>query len=60
MSKPKSVVAAGKKLFYQQLGIPIEQAYQIASACLTKNMLGEDAAEGVTAFIEKRQPRWKI
>ena len=58
VSKPRAVVAAGKKLFYEQLEIPIEEAYQIASQCLAKNMLGDAAAEGVTAFIEKREPHW--
>lgn len=58
LAKPNAVVAAGKKLFYQQLEISIEEAYQVANQCLIKNMLGAEAAEGVTAFIEKRQPRW--
>lgn len=59
LSKPKAVVAAGKKVFYQQLEMGIEQAYQVASACITQNMLGDDAAEGVGAFIEKRPPKWR-
>jgi enoyl-CoA hydratase/carnithine racemase len=58
MSKPRKVIAAGKKVFYKQLEVSIEKAYEIATKCLTENMLGDDAAEGVTAFIEKRQPKW--
>ena len=59
LGKPREVVAAGKRLFYAQLEQPLEQAYDLASACITRNMLGADAQEGVRAFIEKRKPRWK-
>ena len=59
VDKPAAVCAAGKKLFYQQIESKIDGAYRIASAAITKNMLGEHAAEGVGAFIEKRKPNWK-
>ena len=59
LAKPGDVVAAGKKLFYEQLERPLEDAYALASACITRNMLGPDAREGVRAFIEKRKPRWQ-
>ena len=59
VEKPAAVCAAGKKLFYQQIESKIDGAYKIASAAITKNMLGEDAAEGVGAFIEKRKPNWR-
>lgn len=59
VDKPAAVCAAGKKLFYQQIESKIDAAYKIASAAITKNMLGDDAAEGVGAFIEKRKPNWK-
>jgi enoyl-CoA hydratase/carnithine racemase len=58
-AKPRAVVAAGKRLFYEQLGKGPDDAYRIASACITDNMLGPDAREGIAAFIGKRPPRWQ-
>ena len=59
MDKPAAVVAAGKKFFYEQLELNTSLAYKKASAFLTENMLGPDAAEGVGAFLEKRKPKWR-
>jgi enoyl-CoA hydratase/carnithine racemase len=59
LAKPRAVIAAGKKLFYDQLERPLGEAYGLASAAITRNMLGPDAREGVGAFIEKRKPRWQ-
>ncbi|MCZ7564417.1 MAG: enoyl-CoA hydratase [Burkholderiales bacterium] len=59
VAKPRRVVAAGKRLFYEQIESKLPHAYKIASDAITQNMLGADAAEGVGAFIEKRRPDWK-
>jgi len=59
VAKPRAVVAAGKALFYKQLEEPLARAYGSASKSITENMLGDDAAEGVDAFITKRKPRWE-
>ncbi len=59
VAKPREVIAAGKKLFYEQLERPLGEAYGLASACITRNMLGPDAREGVSAFIGKRKPHWR-
>jgi enoyl-CoA hydratase/carnithine racemase len=59
IDKPRAVVAAGKALFYEQLEAPLARAYAVASKAITRNMLGDDAAEGVGAFIEKRKPDWR-
>jgi enoyl-CoA hydratase/carnithine racemase len=56
--KPREVVAAGKSLFYRQLEQPLAAAYAAASAAITQNLLGDDAEEGVRAFMEKRKPGW--
>jgi enoyl-CoA hydratase/carnithine racemase len=58
VEKPREVIAAGKALFYRQLEASLADAYAVASKSITCNMLGDDAAEGVTAFLEKRKPRW--
>jgi len=58
IAKPRRVLAAGKKFFYEQQEKNIVEAYALASELITQNMLGEDAQEGVAAFVEKREPRW--
>jgi len=58
MNKPRAVIAAGKRFFYDQLERRLADAYDIASAEITRSMLADDAQEGVGAFIEKRKPRW--
>ena len=58
LSKPSAVLAAGKKFFYRQIEMDMEPAYKLASQVITNNMLGQDALEGVSAFAEKRKPKW--
>jgi enoyl-CoA hydratase/carnithine racemase len=58
IDKSRSVIAAGKRFFYDQLERKIENAYAIASAEITRNMLVPDGQEGVGAFVAKRKPRW--
>ena len=57
-AKPRSVIAAGKDLFYRQLELGIAPAYQLAGQSMACNMIDDVAQEGVSAFIEKRAPDW--
>ena len=57
-AKPRSVIAAGKALFYRQLELGIAPAYQLAGQAMACNMIDDVAQEGVSAFIEKRSPIW--
>ncbi len=58
MEKPRAVIAAGKRFFYDQLERKLEDAYGEASIVITRNMLAADGQEGVGAFVDKRKPRW--
>jgi len=57
-AKPRAAVEAGKGLFYRQLEMGIEAAYQLAGQTMACNMMDESALEGVQAFIDKRPPDW--
>ncbi|ABC22956.1 enoyl-CoA hydratase [Rhodospirillum rubrum] len=56
--KSPLTLAIGKEAFYQQIELPLDEAYAYASAVMTRNMQTKDAAEGIDAFLEKRPPRW--
>jgi enoyl-CoA hydratase/carnithine racemase len=49
----------GKRAFYEQLEMPVAEAYACATRVMVDNMLARDAEEGIGAFIEKRDPRWE-
>jgi enoyl-CoA hydratase/carnithine racemase len=57
-AKPALAVAMGKDLFYRQLEMGIEAAYQLAGQTMACNMIDDVAQEGVAAFMEKRKPAW--
>jgi enoyl-CoA hydratase/carnithine racemase len=59
LAKPAVAIAMGKRLFYKQLEMGIDAAYQLAGQTMACNMMDEAALEGVQAFIEKRDPSWK-
>jgi len=49
----------GKEAFYRQLDMSLENAYAYCSEVMTRNMMAEDAAEGIDAFLAKRPPVWR-
>lgn len=40
-------------------GAGLVQAYARATETMVCNMLAEEAAEGIDAFLQKRPPRWQ-
>jgi enoyl-CoA hydratase/carnithine racemase len=58
VAKPAVAIALGKQLFYKQLEMGIDAAYQLAGQTMACNMIDDVAQEGVQAFIEKRLPSW--
>ena len=58
-SKSNLTVRIGKQAFYKQLEMPLHKAYQYTSKVMTNNAMELDAEEGISAFLEKRKPKWK-
>jgi enoyl-CoA hydratase/carnithine racemase len=58
LAKHAVAIAMGKQLFYKQIEMGIEAAYQLAGQTMACNMMDDAALEGVQAFIEKRAPTW--
>ena len=58
-SKSNLTIKIGKRTFYNQLEMPLKKAYSYTSKMMTQNMMAMDAKEGISAFLEKRRPKWK-
>ena len=58
-SKSNLTIKIGKQAFYKQLEMPLSKAYAYTSKMMTINMMAMDAKEGISAFLEKRKPKWK-
>ena len=58
-SKSNLTIKIGKQAFYKQLEMPLRKAYTYTSKMMTLNMMAMDAHEGISAFLEKRKPKWK-
>jgi len=55
----RQTLAFGKQTFYRQVDLSETSAYDYATHAIAMNCLGEDAQEGIRAFLEKRVPVWK-
>ena len=58
-AKSSHVLGIGKEAFNRQLELGLAEAYAYASEVMAENMMAHDAAEGICAFIEKRDPTWQ-
>jgi enoyl-CoA hydratase/carnithine racemase len=58
-AKSAVTVKIGKEGFYRQLEMPLAEAYEYVSGVMVENLLVRDAEEGISAFIEKREPKWE-
>lgn len=57
-SKLSAAVKIGKEAFYNQIEMPVDQAYDYTGDVMVQNMMLRDTEEGIRAFIEKRDPDW--
>jgi enoyl-CoA hydratase/carnithine racemase len=54
----RSVVALGKRAFYEQLPLDHAAAYALAQKVMVANSQAAQAREGIDAFLKKRPPQW--
>ena len=59
LSRSPATICRGKQAFYDQIDRPLGTAYDLASEVMASNMLLEDAAEGIDAFLQKRPAMWR-
>lgn len=58
VSKSALTLKIGKEAFYAQAEMGLAEAYDFTVRTMVENMMARDAEEGISAFIEKRQPDW--
>jgi enoyl-CoA hydratase/carnithine racemase len=58
LDKSAAAIRYGKAMFYRQRQLDLAAAYAYAGDVMARNMMEEDAGEGVDAFLEKRKPVW--
>ena len=58
-SKSSAAIASGKQVFYDQLELPLCEAYGLAGHAIACDFFTDDGKEGVDAFLGKRAPRWR-
>lgn len=56
--KSQAILGLGRRAFFTAEDLPVAQAVEFLAGQLSLNVLTEDAAEGVTAFLEKRPAKW--
>ena len=59
VAKSPAAIRHGKAMFYRQQQMALGEAYCYAGDVMARNMMEEDAGEGIDAFLEKRQPTWR-
>ncbi len=59
LSKSSAALALGKESFYAVADMDMDSALDHLHIGLTATALTEDAVEGVSAFVDKRDPSWK-
>ena len=58
-SKSPAILRLGRRAFYTMRDMEYEKALEYLSSVLAINTMAEDVVEGISAFLEKREPQWK-
>ena len=57
--KSPAAIKIGKRAYYEQLEMPLEEAYAFAGRTMAENMMAKDAEAGIGAFTRKQpMPDW--
>jgi enoyl-CoA hydratase/carnithine racemase len=59
LARSPATIRLGKQVFYKQIERPLEDAYDLTSETMACNLLLDDAAEGMDAFLGKRSAVWR-
>ena len=57
-SKFGRAVAIGKEAYYIQAELGLSAAYEYTGQVMVENMMVNDTAQGIEAFLNKRDPEW--
>ena len=59
-AKSGAALKIGKRAFYEQLEMPLKEAYTFAGRTMAENMMARDTEAGIKAFISKQPlPAWE-
>ncbi len=59
VNKSPAILRLGRRAFYTMRDMEYEKALEYLTSMLAVNTMAEDVAEGIAAFLEKREPIWK-
>lgn len=57
-SKLGRAVRIGKRAFYEQIQMGLDEAYAYTGDVMVENMLYRETEDGIAAFLDKRPPVW--
>jgi enoyl-CoA hydratase/carnithine racemase len=57
--RSRAVLALGKRAFYAQADMNVDEAYAFTEKVIVDNLMMTDAKEGIAAFLARRAPVWK-
>lgn len=53
-----TAVKIGKRAFYDQIQLPLDQAYAYTAQVMAENMLNTQTEQGIADFLNKHKPQW--